>query len=312
MNPRNRLERKLVDVQQALHEARSADVRSLLRDLLTELHDELGALGQDVTVELAPASNWSHAELAEIFNAGYEGYFTPFTLDEAAFRFMVETFDDDLDASRVLLVDGEPAGICKLAIRGDRGWIAGVGVAPAHRGQGHGEALMREIVEVARGRGLRELWLEVLTPNEAAIKLYEKLGFETVRDVEVWALERFVFPKHKAARAVPLEQAQARIARERREREPWQRADESVAKYENVEALESDRGALLFRRSGDRISLLQGVAVDEEAARELLRSLPDAAAVHWLNGPAGDPFNAAIASLGGEKAWTQHEMLLPL
>ncbi|NUT55338.1 MAG: hypothetical protein HOQ03_05065, partial [Thermoleophilia bacterium] len=74
MNPRNRLERKLVDVQQALHEARSADVRSLLRDLLTELHDELGALGQDVTVELAPASNWSHAELAEIFNAGYEGY----------------------------------------------------------------------------------------------------------------------------------------------------------------------------------------------------------------------------------------------
>jgi len=260
------------------------------------------------TVALEPASRFTHAELAAIFNAGYEGYFTPFTLDEAAFRFMVTTFDDDLDASRVVLVDGAPAGICKLAIRADRGWIAGIGVAAPHRGKGLGEALMREVIEVARVHGLRELWLEVLTPNAPAIALYRKLGFETVRDVEVWALEGF--DRGGDARAVPLEQAQARIARTRREREPWQRADESVANYDGVEALESDGGAILFRRSGDRISLLQGVAGDEASAEQLLRSLPEAAALHWLNGPAGDPFNAAIASLGGARAWTQHEMLL--
>ena len=70
-----------------------------------------------VTVALEPASRWTYAELAEIFNAAYEGYFTPFALDEAAFRFMSTTWDDDLDASRVALVDGEPAGICKLAVR---------------------------------------------------------------------------------------------------------------------------------------------------------------------------------------------------
>ena len=262
------------------------------------------------TVALEPASRFNLAELAAIFNVGYEGYFTPFTLDEAAFRFMVETFDDDLDASRVLLVDGEPAGICKLAIRGDRGWIAGVGVVSAQRGQGYGEALMREAIDVARSRGLRELWLEVLTPNEPAIRLYEKLGFVTVRDVEVWSLEGF--DRGGDARTVPLDEAQARIARERREREPWQRADESVANYEGVEALESDGGALLFRRSGDRISLLQGVAAREESAETLLRSLPEAAALHWLNGPEGDPFNAAIGDLGGTRAWTQHEMLLRL
>lgn len=259
-----------------------------------------------------PASSWSYAELAEIFNAGYEGYFTPFTLDEAAFRFMVTTWDDDLDASRVVLVDDEPAGICKLAIRGDRGWIAGIGIAAPHRGKGLGEALMREVIEVARTRGLRELWLEVLTPNEPAIRLYEKLGFETVRDVEVWTLEGLAVHEHQV-RTAPLEAAQARIARERRGREPWQRADESVANYEGVEALESDRGAILFKRSGERVSLLQAVAADEDAARELLASLPaGATALSWLNGPEGDPFNAAIDSLGGTKAWTQHEMLLEL
>ncbi len=146
----------------------------------------------------------------------------------------------------------------------------------------------------------------------AAIGLYEKLGFETVRDVEVWTLENRVSRQHEV-RSVPLEQAQARIASERRQREPWQRADESVANYEGVEAFESDRGAILFRRSGERISLLQGVAGDEEAARELVEALPaETSALNFLNSPEGDPFSAAIAALGGTRAWTQHEMRLAL
>ena len=57
-------------------------------------------------MELEPASRYGYAQLAEIFNAGYEGYFTPFNLDEAAFRLMSTAFDEDLDASRVALVDG--------------------------------------------------------------------------------------------------------------------------------------------------------------------------------------------------------------
>jgi ribosomal protein S18 acetylase RimI-like enzyme len=210
-------------------------------------------------IVLEPASRWSYAELAEIFNAGYEGYFTPFTLDEASFRFMSTTWDDDLDASRVAVVEGEPAGICKLAIRGDQGWIAGIGVAVPHRGEGLGEALMRGVIDEARTRGIRDLWLEVLVQNEPAIRLYEKLGFETVRELEVWTLEPLVLQEHKVS-TVPAATAHQRIQAERTWREPWQRADESVANYENVEGLESEGGAVLFRRSGERVSLLQGAA----------------------------------------------------
>ncbi len=265
-----------------------------------------------VTVALEPASRWSYAELAEIFNAAYEGYFTPFALDEAAFRFMSTTWDDDLDASRVALVDGEPAGICKLAVRGDRGWIAGNGVTTPHRGTGVGKALMRGVLEEAARLGLREVSLEVLVQNQPAIRLYEKLGFRTVRDLEGWTLGELVFQKHKAS-VVPAARAQARIRAERTWREPWQRADETVANLDDVEALESEHGAALFRRSGERVSLLQGVAASDDAARDLLFALPEqATSLHWMNGPSGDPFNAAIASLGGTQAWRQHEMLLEL
>ncbi len=264
------------------------------------------------SVALEPASRWSYAELAEIFNAAYEGYFTPFALDEAAFRFMSTTWDDHLDASRVALVDGEPAGICKLAVRGDRGWIAGIGVTTPHRGTGVGKALTRGVLEEAARLGLREVWLEVLVQNEPAIRLYEKLGFRTVRDLEGWTLGELVFQKHKAS-AVPAARAQARIRAERTWREPWQRADETVANLEDVEALESKGGAALFRRTGERVSLLQGVAESDDDARDLLLALPDqATSLHWMNGPSGDPFNAAIASLGGTQAWRQHEMLFEL
>jgi ribosomal protein S18 acetylase RimI-like enzyme len=263
------------------------------------------------SVALEPASGRSYAELAAIFNAGYEGYFTPFTLDEAAFRSMSTMWDDDLDASRVALVEGEPAGICKLAIRGGRGWIAGIGVSPGHRGKGLGEELMRGVLAEARDRALGEVRLEVLVQNEAAIRLYEKLGFEPVRDLEVWSLEPLVAVSAYLPAAVTG--AHERIRRERREREPWQRADETVANLDNVEALESDGGALLFRRTGERASLLQAVALDESAARELLQSLPaEATALSWLNGPEGDPFSTAIASLGGTLAQRQHELLLRL
>ena len=258
-----------------------------------------------------PASRFTHAELAEIFNAGYEGYYTPFTVDEEAFRFMSTIWDDDLDASLVALAGGDPIGICKLAIRADRGWIAGIGIAPAHRGRGVGEALMRGVLDAGRERGLREVRLEVLVQNQPALRLYEKLGFERVRDLDVWMLDS-VPGDGGAAQRVHLEQAQERIRRERQEREPWQRADETVAHLDEVEGLEGGGGAVLFRTKGGRTSLLQGVAHDEAAARGLLQALGDTMPLQWLNGPKGDPFNTAIAALGGTCAHRQHELVLRL
>ena len=169
------------------------------------------------SIALEPASRFTHAELAEIFNAGYEGYYTPFSVDEEAFRFMSTIWDDDLEASRVALVEGTPAGICKLAIRGDLGWIAGIGIAPAQRGHGVGQELMRVVLDVARERGLNEVWLEVLVQNEPAIRLYEKLGFERVRNLEVWTLDS-VPGDGGGVQRVPLGQAQERIRQERPER----------------------------------------------------------------------------------------------
>lgn len=52
-----------------------------------------------------------------------------------------------------------------------------IAVAPAFRGQGMGRRLLNDVVEQARGRGCREIRLEVRADNETAIRLYRDYGF---------------------------------------------------------------------------------------------------------------------------------------
>ena len=58
-----------------------------------------------------------------------------------------------------------------------RGHLARLIVAPAFRGRGYGESLVRALLERARERALEKASLNVNEANARAIALYEKLGF---------------------------------------------------------------------------------------------------------------------------------------
>jgi ribosomal-protein-alanine N-acetyltransferase len=55
--------------------------------------------------------------------------------------------------------------------------VNNVAVAPAYRGMGAGTALMREVLREGARMGARRATLEVRRSNEAARRLYERLGF---------------------------------------------------------------------------------------------------------------------------------------
>ncbi len=56
--------------------------------------------------------------------------------------------------------------------------IHDVAVVPSMRGKGIGKQLFAALEEEARRRGCCKLTLEVLSGNERAIKVYQRLGFE--------------------------------------------------------------------------------------------------------------------------------------
>jgi ribosomal protein S18 acetylase RimI-like enzyme len=266
-----------------------------------------------VTLTLVPSSSFTLDELAGIFTRAYEGYFLPFVVDEEAMRFMVEAFSFDLAASRVALVDDEPVGLANLGVRGDRCWVGGVGVVPDRRRTGIGRALMTALIESARVLGLREMTLEVLEANESAFRLYDELGFETTRWVEIWSLP--ARDQDADVREVDFAAAHDRVRALRRAPEPWQRADETLVYYATLDppprGLESDSGALVFRPSGESVQLLQ-IAGDAATCRALLGALARSRSVSVLNLPANDPASEALEALGAERRLRQREMALAL
>ena len=58
-----------------------------------------------------------------------------------------------------------------------RGRLYGIAVAAAARGQGVATALVEAIAAAARAQGCTALGLEVRADNDAALRLYRKLGF---------------------------------------------------------------------------------------------------------------------------------------
>jgi GNAT superfamily N-acetyltransferase len=258
-----------------------------------------------VSVELRSARSVSLSERVVLFNAAYEDYVIPFRLDEGALEGMIDWFDLDVDASRVALRDGVPVGFGNLGLRGDEAWIGGVGVVASARRQGIAELLMQVLHDEAAAHGVTEVWLEVIEQNDAACRLYEKLGYDLARWVEVWTLSAEVPPGR--AREVPVEQAHARIRELRTEREPWQRSDATLAHYGDARGIETDDGAAIFRVAG----AAQLIQIAGEA-QELLQALRSYGNVVMLNLPAGDPVGDAMRELGGTVTVRQREMVLDL
>jgi GNAT superfamily N-acetyltransferase len=255
-----------------------------------------------VTLELRSARSLSPGERAELFNAAYEDYFVPFHIDERQLASMDERFDLDLDASRIAFRDGEAVGLGNLGLRGEDAWIGGVGVVPAARRSGIGEALMRALHEQARERGVRRVWLEVIVENTGAFALYEKLGYELVQDLEVWTLPGA--EGDHAGREVPVAEVKARLPERH---EPWQRADGTLCHDDDVRGLVTDSGAMLFCvRSSAQLQQYTG------EPEPLLRALRTFGDVYVLNLPADDPAATVLRELGGSVVVRQREMLLEL
>lgn len=139
------------------------------------------------TIQILRASDCSFDELATAFNRGFEGYAIPPAMTAQAMQERVTEQDILLDSSLVLSGEDGPAGVGLMGIRGERAWCGELAVAPAYRGGGWGRLLIERLIQVARARHLKEMWLEVLTENTPAFQLYQSLGFRIERELTTYS-----------------------------------------------------------------------------------------------------------------------------
>jgi len=133
------------------------------------------------------ASTLPPERIVAAFNRSFEGYLVPMTHTVDSLRTLIAVNAISLAHSFVAEDNaGQPAGIVLLAVRGARGWIGGMGLAPEWRGRGLAAPLMRTALDEARVLGLDSVELEVLTRNTPARSLYARLGFQNTRFLAVF------------------------------------------------------------------------------------------------------------------------------
>ena len=83
----------------------------------------------------------------------------------------------DPDRFLICLTGDEIVGTIMVGYEGHRGWINYLAVAPDHRRQGHGRALMQEAERRLKASGCPKINLQVRSANQSAIAFYQRLGY---------------------------------------------------------------------------------------------------------------------------------------
>ncbi|MBE0615321.1 MAG: ribosomal protein S18-alanine N-acetyltransferase [Burkholderiales bacterium] len=86
--------------------------------------------------------------------------------------------------------DGELIGYAAMMHATDESHLLNLSIVAGAQMQGYGSQLLAQLCEIARERGSRLFFLEVRPSNAAALRLYERNGFQRI------GLRRDYYPAH--------------------------------------------------------------------------------------------------------------------
>jgi ribosomal protein S18 acetylase RimI-like enzyme len=132
-----------------------------------------------------PASQFSLADLAAIYNETRADYIVPMPMSPARLAEYMAVYDVYAAASSVIVEDDVPVGLGMLGVRPGQAWITRLGVSPKRRRAGAGRLLMEQLVAQAEARNVGAVWLEVIKGNAPAHRLFSEFGFRTTRELLV-------------------------------------------------------------------------------------------------------------------------------
>ncbi len=113
--------------------------------------------------------------------AELEAHLEPLYPPESCHGFSVEKLLAQAVAFFVLRADDTPAGCGGIQLFGSAyGEVKRMYVRPHFRGRGFGELLLNHLADHARAQGVGLLRLETGIHQAAAIRLYERLGFQRI------------------------------------------------------------------------------------------------------------------------------------
>jgi len=272
------------------------------------------------TYRFSHALGYTLEQMSEMHNASFQGYFMPVEM-------MPEMTADfwrinAIDALRSVVMHDEAGtfvGMARMGTRGKRGWCGGFGIVPAFRGSGASRLLAEQMVRVARASGLATLQLEVLTQNERARRLYERVGFTVTRRLFGLEIASAALP---AGAPVHVERVaiEAVLPQFLGSVHPCWECELATILTIPAEAVvirgsDGQFNGVIVQR-GQRVSILASFfsseLADADLAALLHQAAGEASGLVVFNEPEESPCLARYRALGFSEFFSQYEMLLTL
>jgi GNAT superfamily N-acetyltransferase len=275
-------------------------------------------LQAEPSVRLVPASQFTIEALTSAYNQTRVDYLVPMPMNAARLAAYVRIYDVDMEHSWVALEGEQMLGLAMLGVRPGRTWVTRLGVLPARRRHGAGEALVNALLQSTRDLGRPLSILEVIQGNAPAHMLFRKVGFRETRGLLV--MRRPPGQPARAPRGIAawLEGPEALdLLCTHPVRPAWTNELESYINAGDVQALQVEGGWLAFRRQKLLLSHFvfhTSQGSPEEVAEELIAHLYarfPTIDTHTENLPAGDPHLPALLRMGFLEIFRRVEMHWP-
>lgn len=130
------------------------------------------------------------ATISDTFNHAFADYEIPLQFTPETLQQKIYAEDIDLSVSLGAFDNGILVGFIFFAIDTVdniiTAWDGGTGVIPTYRGQQLTQKMFAAILPTLQNKGVKRVLLEVLENNAGAKKIYEKIGFETIRTLHAY------------------------------------------------------------------------------------------------------------------------------
>jgi len=114
-------------------------------------------------------------DLDDVMEIEKKSFVSPWTK-----RFFEEALISPISVNLVMKKGTEIIGYIILCSVVDEAHILNIAVHPSHRGKGCASSLIQYVLSYFERKGVHEFFLEVREGNMAAIRLYQRFGFEKI------------------------------------------------------------------------------------------------------------------------------------
>jgi ribosomal protein S18 acetylase RimI-like enzyme len=239
----------------------------------------LFVLGGVMDYKLKSVTDAGLEATVDVLNEAFSDYFVEIVLTLPHFLQMMVQESIDAASSRVVVLDDKPVGVGLIARRGWSSRLAAMGVIPAARAKGAGGWLMEQLISEAKARGEKQLFLEVIDQNEAAVRLYQGCGFQTIRRLVGYKLAQPENGEKEPLQEIDIRAAAQMVTTFGLPNLPWQLSGESLMSLSRPNRAYQLDGAVAVITDPDEATIkLRSLIVKPEVRRQgqatkLLRGL---------------------------------------